>query len=663
LSFTRILRAFGVLLLVGISSPFARGQSESEPFPLLVLAYHEIAPPTEALARDHAVTPTMFVRHIDWLRNTGFTFVSVEEVIAAREGRGRLPARAVLLTFDDGYVSFYQHAWPMLKMLRIPAVVSVVTSWHEGAGPINFDGRPVSRERFMSWRQLREIQDSGLVELASHTHDLHHGIPGNPQGSLRAAATTRLFDPATRRYEAEPTYSARIGADLRQSMRLLRRRTGRAPRVWTWPYGRYNETMQQQAVALGMRLGLTLEDGANAAEVSLLRLRRILIQANTDIGELRYQIRLRDARVSENDRPQKIAHIDLDYIYDPNAEQMRRNVNHLVDRLTWLGVNVVYLQAFSDTDANGSAAAVYFPNRHLPVAADVFSYVAWEIRTRTPVRRVYAWMPLLAWELPAGHPAQAQLVRAEVGPRRGSVNMSYHRLSPFSALARQTILEIYADLARHCSVEGVIFHDDITLSDLEDASEMALATYRDWGLPGSVREIAADDQMLGRWTILKINALDDLASQAAAVMRRDIPALFTARNLYAQVALNPRAEVWYAQALENSLRHYDFTAIMAMPYMEGAADPLRFQLDLLEGLRRFPTALRKTIFELQSVDWQRGQAPIPAAEMARTIELLYRNGVIHVGYYPDMLFQSHPDPAVIRRALSGLSSDPLLPAP
>jgi biofilm PGA synthesis lipoprotein PgaB len=241
--------------------------------------------------------------------------------------------------------------------------------------------------------------------------------------------------------------------------------------------------------------------------------------------------------------------------------------------------------------------------------------------------------------------------------------MGYHRLSPFSALGRQTILEIYEDLAHHSSIEGVIFHDDITLSDLEDSSEMALATYRDWGLPGSVREIAANDELLGRWTVLKINALDDLASQAAAVMRRDIPALFTARNLYAQVALNPRAEVWYAQALENSLRHYDFTAIMAMPYMEGAADPVRFQLDLLESLRRFPGALRKTIFELQSVDWKRAQAPIPSLEMARTIEMLYANGVIHVGYYPDMLFQSHPDPAVMRQALSGRSSDPLLPAP
>jgi biofilm PGA synthesis lipoprotein PgaB len=659
----RGLRTLLVLLVVGCSLPFARGETAPADRPLLVLAYHEIAAPSDALVPQYAVTPTTFVRHIDWLRNTGFTFVSVDEVLAARAGRATLPARAVLLTFDDGYASFYEHAWPMLKMLRIPAVVSVVTSWHEGSGPVSLEGRPVQRDRFMTWDQLRDIQASGLIELASHTHDLHHGVPGNPQGSLMAAATTRRYDGVEQRYETDGEYAARIAADFRRSKNLLRRRTGRDPRVWTWPYGRYNETLQQQAVALGMQLGLTLEDGANDAAVSTLRLRRILIQSNTDIGELRYQIRLRDERVSENDRPQKIAHIDLDYIHDRDPEQMRRNVDHLVDRLTWLGVNVVYLQAFSDPDANGSAAAVYFPNRHLPVTADVFSYVAWAIRTRTPVRRVYAWMPLLAWELPAGHPARAHLVRAEAGATRGSVNMGYHRLTPFSALARQTILEVYADLARHCSVEGVIFHDDITLSDLEDSSDMALSAYREWGLPGSVRAITADDEMLGRWTILKINALDELASQAAAVMRRDVPALFTARNLYAQVALNPRAEVWYAQALENSLRHYDFTAIMAMPYMEGATDPLRFQLDLLEGLRRFPGALRKTIFELQSVDWKRDQAPIPSEEMARTIELLYNNGVIHVGYYPDMLFQAHPDPAVIRRALSGRSGDPLLPSP
>jgi hypothetical protein len=50
-----------------------------------------------------------------------------------------------------------------------------------------------------------------------------------------------------------------------------------------------------------------------------------------------------------------------------------------------MGVNTVYLQAFSDPDANGSADMVYFPNRHIPMRADLFNRVAWQIQTRTPV--------------------------------------------------------------------------------------------------------------------------------------------------------------------------------------------------------------------------------------------------------------------------------------
>ena len=70
-------------------------------------------------------------------------------------------------------------------------------------------------------------------------------------------------------------------------------------------------------------------------------------------------------------------------------------------------MNTVYLQAFSDPDGNGSADAVYFPCRRLPMRADLFNRVAWQIRTRTQVRRLYAWMPALAWELPAGDPGRA----------------------------------------------------------------------------------------------------------------------------------------------------------------------------------------------------------------------------------------------------------------
>ncbi|NDA44095.1 MAG: poly-beta-1,6-N-acetyl-D-glucosamine N-deacetylase PgaB, partial [Gammaproteobacteria bacterium] len=325
--------------------------------------------------------------------------------------------------------------------------------------------------------------------------------------------------------------------------------------------------------------------------------------------------------------------------------------------------NTVYLQAFADPDANGSASETYFSNRHVPVRANVFGQVAWEIRTRTPVKRLYAWMPLLAWELPADHPAAGHKVVTLAGSSRASVSMAYKRLTPFSADARKVILEIFEDLARYNSFEGIIFHDDITLSDHEDASPEALAQYRGWGLPDDIESIRASDDLLGRWTLFKINYLDAFAREALGVVRRDKPGLYSARNLYAQVVLEPRAEVWYSQSLENSLRNYDFTAIMAMPYMENAKDPLEFQRALLKSLERFPDSRRKVIFELQTVDWRHQQALIPTEEIARDIEMLYDEGVRHVAYYPDMMFQSHPEPARMREVFSKMSSDPELPAP
>lgn len=639
---------------------FSVEDARAEPDPsVTIIGYHEIAEKADALIPTYAVAPTMFVRQIDWLRNNGFHFVSVDDIIAAREGRRPLPPKAVLLSFDDGYTSVHTHAWPLLKMLRIPAVISLVTSWQESKESVDFDGKRLPRSQFMSWDQLREMTDSGLIEVASHTHDLHRGLAANPQGSAQPAAAARQYL-SGRGYEAEADYLRRIDADLRTSASIIKRRLGKAPRVITWPYGKYNQASLEAGERHGMTVGLTLDDGTNSRDVPLSRLRRILLDSSMNIGDLRYALRIRAANFTENDRPQKIAHIDLDYIYDADPVQQKRNIDHLVDRLTWLGVNAVYLQAFADPDANGSADAVYFPNRHLPVRSDLFNYVAWEIRRKTPVRRVYAWMPLLAWELPVEHPTANEKVITLPGKSSAALNMGYRRLSPFSANARQVIGEIFEDLARLTSFEGVIYHDDITLTDFEDAHPEALATYRSWGLPGSIAEIRASDDLLGRWTILKVNALDAFATEMSAILRREKPALITARNLYAQAALNPRAEVWYSQALENSLANYDFTAIMAMPYMEGAADPHAFQHELLASLERFPDARKKVVFELQTVDWRHDQKPVPVDEIVSTINLLYDAGVTHIAYYPDMLFDSHPDPAKMRKAFSRQPNDPPL---
>ena len=234
--------------------------------------------------------------------------------------------------------------------------------------------------------------------------------------------------------------------------------------------------------------------------------------------------------------------------------------------------------------------------------ADLFNHVAWEIRTRTQVRRLYAWMPALAFELPAGHPEAADRVITQPSPRTGHVAMGYPRLSPFSSRAMQTVADIYTDLSRRATFDGLLFHDDVTLSDYEDASPAALRRYRAWGLPVDLSRIRADDQLMDRWMKAKTDWLDQLTIRLAALVRENQPQLRTARNLYAQVVLNPHAQAWYSQSLESSLAHYDFTAVMAMPYMEQAKDHQHFFARLVDQVREQPDGLRKVLFELQSTD-------------------------------------------------------------
>lgn len=616
-----------------------------------VLCYHDIsAKPQDSFA----VTPTQLREHLGWLHQHGYRFISVDDILADRAGKRPLPDKAVLLSFDDGYESMYRQAFPILKEFKAPAVIGLIGSWLTPGQHTHAD-HAAETGQYLTWAQLREMQASGLVEIASHTFDLHHGIPANPQGSQMPAASTRQYSQG--QYESEAHYRQRITHDLATNNALIRRELGTAPRVMVWPYGSYNRVTQQIAGKLGMPLTLTLDDGPNRHNVPLAATRRLLIDNSTNVSQLQNELALRERATQPSLRPGKIMHVDLDYLYDTDPKQRSRNLDLLMDRIRAMKVNTVYLQAFSDPDGNGAADQAYFPNRHLPVRADLFSYVAWTIKTRSQVKAVYAWMPMLAFELPQKHPAARDVVVTLPHPQTGHVAMGYPRLSPFSARARQAIREIYQDLGRHAQFDGILFHDDVTLSDYEDASPAALKQYRAWGLPADVNKIRASEKLQDLWTANKTRALDRFAMELAGILKQDHPALATARNLYASVALNPRSEVWYAQSLENSLATYDYTAIMAMPYMENAQDPARFMRNIFEKVASQPGALDKTVFELQAVDWRNDQA-VSSQEMADTIQNLYRWGARHVGYYPDKLYQAHPDTDTLRGAFSHAPATP-----
>ncbi|MEB5477647.1 poly-beta-1,6-N-acetyl-D-glucosamine N-deacetylase PgaB [Acinetobacter pollinis] len=649
------------LAMLGISpSLYAAKKPHIQPTTLTVIGYHEVTnQANDALIPFYAVTTENFEKQVKWLQQNGFHFISVNDLLKAHAGKYTLPAKPVLLTVDDGYESFYSNIYPFVKENKIPVVLAVVGAWVDTPAnqEVHFGDELVVRNKILTWPQIKEMSDSGYVEIASHSYDLHHGVIGNPQGNSEPAATTRIYNPKTKKYEGDGEYNRRIYNDLKKNNEAFKANGVPVPRVMVWPYGRYNMETVRIAKQLGMPVTITLDDGPAYLKKSLGALNRILVEHDMTLDDLGREIESREKNLGDNYRPQKIMHVDLDYIYDKDQKQEEKNLGALLDRIQKMNVTTVYLQAFSDPDANGSADMVYFPNRYIPMRQDLFNRVAWQISSRTQVQRIYAWMPLLAWELPKSNPVSKDLVVTQQPKNSDHLNMGYIRLSPFSAPARKIIEGIYQDLGKSATIDGVLFHDDATLSDYEDASPAALQAYKKAGLPTDLEAIRKDDKSLQKWTSFKTNYLDNFALQLAGEVRQYQPALLTARNMYAQVVLNPYASTWYSQSLEESLNKYDFTAIMAMPYMEQAKDQKKFYADIVKRLKQYPNGIRKSVVELQAVDWRQNSKPIPTQELADTIKSLYQQGVMHVGYYPDDPITGNPDTKIMRKAFDIKHSD------
>lgn len=112
----------------------------------------------------HEVERESFTRRLELLRARGYRTLPLDEFVALSSCRsGARTARSVLLTFDDARLNFHQDVLPALRATGSHATLFAPTLWMNTV-------RPAAAERFMSWDQLRECVDSGLVDVGSHAH-------------------------------------------------------------------------------------------------------------------------------------------------------------------------------------------------------------------------------------------------------------------------------------------------------------------------------------------------------------------------------------------------------------------------------------------------------------------------------------------------------------
>ncbi len=575
------------------------------------LCYHDVRDNLRDTMKDWpqmgALDTYDLMQQFSWLRENGYHPVSLDAIIAARNNGPKLPPKAVLLTFDDGYLSVYTRVFPLLKLYRYPAVIGLVGKWLEETenSQVYYGDQWVSRDHFVTWPQVREMQASGLVEIASHSYALHQGETANPQGGKPPSAITRIFDPKLMRYETEQEYYQRIRSDLKRNSKMIAKHTGKEPRSMIWPYGAYNMTTVRAANEVGMPITMTLEAGANSPEHPMTRIRRDMLFFHEKITDLKRNLRQPSEYEGAELPLNRVVGVNLDELYHPDPVIQDANVGILVERILRLRVNMVYLLASADLNNNNKADALYFPNRHLPMRADLLNRVAWQLRTRGALPpnyiRVYVALPVTAFDLPEPN--------------------------------QEKIKAIYEDAAKNAPrVAGIVFNDDTAAKN--PGIEFAHTSTR--------HKIATEEQ-----------ALENFIEDLAITFRLHQPHALTVRKVSAAMLAEPYSGS--DNKFSNIIQTYDYVIVSVTS--DAASGVINNSLSsLFDRVLTFPGAVKKTIMELPTAT-QKSRKPVPAILLANGFRQLQLQGARNFGYFPDVVLEDHPALEILRPTLS-LKSNP-----
>lgn len=241
--------AFCLLALSGaavarrMSAPASAGEG-SAGARVPILMYHEVR--EQGLGKD-VIAPWELEADLRWLKENGYVSLTMTELIDGVTRGMRLPDKPVILSFDDGYLNNYVYVLPLLERYDMTIVLSVL-----GKNSDDFTETPDSSLIYshVTWAQLREMADSGRVEVQNHTYDLH-GIRASRTGSAQAKG------------ESFEEYERVLTEDLTRLQRKLEAELGTAPNTFTIPYGKYNDNTIAIVKKLGFRAVLTCDYGVN----------------------------------------------------------------------------------------------------------------------------------------------------------------------------------------------------------------------------------------------------------------------------------------------------------------------------------------------------------------------------------------------------------------
>lgn len=231
-------------------APSAQPPAEPTPIPpplpirprVAVLIYHDVETRADSI---YTITPDHLEAQIAMLQAEGYYFYTLADLERLLAGDPLLPEKGVLLTFDDGYSSFYSAVIPLATRYEVPVVCFVITKY--------LDQLVLGSRPHMSAWETKQAAASPLADLGGHSYDGHYEAT-SVMGLPRPVLTHRIVRSEQTQVETETEYQERVRDDFARTAALLESHdAAEGLRHFAFPF----TTRSDEAVRLGSESGFT----------------------------------------------------------------------------------------------------------------------------------------------------------------------------------------------------------------------------------------------------------------------------------------------------------------------------------------------------------------------------------------------------------------------
>ncbi len=221
-AFMRLLSYLFLITSIAFSYNIFAANSTNIP----ILCYHNLNPTTPG---SMSMTPAKFESQIKWLVDNGFTIIPLKQAVEYLQGkRDALPKKSVVVTADDGWKSVYTYMYPIIKKYNIPVTLFIYPETISNG------------KNAMTWDELKKLQQTGLFDIQSHTYS---------HPNFKHAK--KNMSPAN--------YEKFVNSELVKSKSILENKTGNKIVYLAWPFGIYNDYLEEAAAKAGYVMSFTID--------------------------------------------------------------------------------------------------------------------------------------------------------------------------------------------------------------------------------------------------------------------------------------------------------------------------------------------------------------------------------------------------------------------